>query len=209
MVKHLSTVLGANLGKQLAYDNPQIEILVYGLEITLETVIKLILLGLLAMLFGIGIPVLIVLISYSLFRTLGGGVHLSTFPRCLTVGTLLIIGLAKLSTLPITKITFTICFIGTVLLGLLCIVMWVPADTEKKRITDPQVRNKQKQKLMVLSAIWAIAIFWLNSQGLIMYKQALIFGAFAALLFITPVGYWLMKALDNALDTILKGGAHE
>lgn len=209
MVKSLSTVLGMSLGKQLAYEEPQIEVLIYAWEVLLETLTKFLVLGLLALVLDIGIPVLMVFVSYSLFRSLGGGVHLSTFPRCLTVGTLLIIGMAELSTQPITNLGFTICFVGTALLGLLCIVMWVPADTEKKRITDPQVRYKQKQRVAVLALTWAVAILWFNYQGLMIYKQSLMFGALAALFFITPVGYRLMKALDNTLDFVMRGGVRE
>lgn len=55
----------------------------YGIEITLVGLIKLGVILLTAFLFGVFIEVIILSLSFAVFRIVTGGVHMSTFLRCL------------------------------------------------------------------------------------------------------------------------------
>lgn len=206
MIKKVSIAIGNQLGMQLAYEKDQKEILAYGMQIVLETIIKLTIIAVLSIVLHIAFQTFLVLFVYSLFRTLGGGVHLSTYPRCLTIGTVIIVGCGAISTQQLDAFWFNIIFSFTVLCLIVCIIYWIPADTEKKRVVDIAVRNKQKIKVGVLTILWIISVIILGDKELHLYKQAVVYGALEASLLIIPAGYKLMTALDHGLDKLKKGG---
>jgi accessory gene regulator protein AgrB len=72
---------------------------------------------------------------------------------------------------------------------------WAPAGTDKKVVTDIAVRIKMKQiTIVILGAIFLLnnTFFMLDQMG---YFQAVFLGTFEALLFVTPVGYRILKAI--------------
>lgn len=101
--------------------------------------------------------------------------------------------LAKNIILP--KIPLTI--IGDIILiaGLFIILKWAPAGTDKKVVTDNDTRTKIKLiTILILGVVFLLnnTFFILNQMS---YFQAIILGAFEALLFITPIGYKLLHAI--------------
>jgi len=73
MIQQLSTNIGSNLAKQLGYEKTQAEIFTYAMQIILETVIKVGLIITSAFILGVGKPTIIVLLTYGIIRTFGGG----------------------------------------------------------------------------------------------------------------------------------------
>ncbi|MGE5454774.1 MAG: accessory gene regulator ArgB-like protein, partial [Methylocystaceae bacterium] len=199
MVKQISDYIGINLAKQLAYEQPQAEVLSYGMQIVIETTLEVAVLLFIAALLDIVVPTLIVFLVYAGIRTIGGGAHLSTFPRCLTVGCIMIIGFSALSTIPLSAAVNIILILAVVALGTVCIILWVPAGTEKKSITEVKIRKEQKKKLILVYLGWLLGILYLHIYGYQIYEQAAIYGSLVAFLIITPGGYEFFKALDNTL----------
>jgi len=83
---------------------------------------------------------MICIVSYIPIRHFGGGVHLNTYYRCLTVGTIMFILLGKLSISNTNTIYLTIATIIIYCLGIYIISTWVPARTEQKSL-NPVFKN--------------------------------------------------------------------
>lgn len=203
MIRMMSLNIGEMIGRQLAYERSQIEVLAYGTQLLLETLTKVILVAVISILLGVFTPTMIVFASYAVFRSLGGGVHLSTFPRCLSIGVVMILGLGGVSTTILHQWLFFPLFFLTGFLLVICILLWIPAGTEKKTIKDPIVRKKQKYKVGGILILWAMMVLFLQQNSQLILSQALIYGALAALVFITPAGYKIMSSLDLQLDKLL------
>lgn len=90
----------------------------------------------------------------------------------------------------------------TLVLGVLTIVKWVPADTKKKPIKEKEKIKEQKMKTTVVLVFWLILTIFLDEQGKNTYIPAIVLGVFESLLFMTPFGYWMINGIDNFLNKI-------
>ncbi|MFA7215881.1 MAG: accessory gene regulator B family protein [Bacillota bacterium] len=201
--------MAEKLGKQLRCDQERVEVFAYGLQIILGTGLKLVLMLLIALILDTFHTTLICLITYIAFRNFGGGVHLSTYSKCLVTGLAVFTVLGKLAAHDIETGTLSLLLIVTSLLWIYAIIKWVPAGTEKKQVKDRHVRQKQKLKTGWVLMFWALDCMVLIRYRFIYHAFASQLGSLAALLLITPWGYRVANALDNKLDNLGKGGVRE
>jgi accessory gene regulator B len=202
MLKVISDKIAQGLGSQLQATDERIEVFSYGLQIIIGAAFKLTTIIALSLLFGIHKEAVAYLIFFILFRRYGGGVHLSTYPRCLIIGTAMIIGFAKLATINIPVYTLITLVILAFSLGCYCTIKWVPAGTEKKAVTDESSRSKQKTKVFIILIIWLFCITFLINSQLINYAFATTLGVISSLYLILPLGYKTLKSLDCFLNRI-------
>lgn len=196
----LSTVsksVAVYLDNRLAPDQNYGEIYAYGLEILLGAVIKLLIVIFLAWLFHVVSLTLIVLVSYAAFRCFGGGAHMSTYFKCLILGTTVIVGLGLISqvTLP-SRLLINLAIFALVFALFVCF-KWAPGDTEKKLITEPEIRLRQKRKMVAIIAVWSLIILYLLYQSLNIYALAMILGSISSVFLITPWGYHILATIDK------------
>lgn len=193
--------MAGNLGIQLQANQDEIAVYAYGMEVFLNNFIELSLLLLLSLFLDIFEPAVLVLGAFMAFRIPGGGVHLGTYARCLLFSLTVILSLAKVST--IIFLSPELLLVLSLLLALLAVIIiikWVPGDTEKKPLNDPELIKKQKIKTSIsflLYLLLAVILFW---QGNYFYIQALLLGALGGLFLITPWGYRFIAKLDSILD---------
>jgi accessory gene regulator B len=192
------------LGKQLEEDEDRTDILAYGLEIIIGGTVKSLLVIFLAYILGIFQTVLISVLSFVAFRHFGGGVHLSTYPRCLSIGLLLFLGLGKLAELNMSANIITLLMGLTLILGAYVIIRWVPAGTHNKNVSDEALRLGQKKKMAIVLIGWTI-ITSILIQHQLRYGLALILGAVSSFFFITPWGYRVLHTLDHIFNTVKEG----
>ncbi len=200
MIKALSLNIARGIASQLQNNEKHIEIYAYGLEILLGVLINLILLVVMAIPLHILPHTLLVLAAFAGFRLFGGGVHLHTYARCLTVGLIMILGLALTAAIlsPGETIVFVI-LIGAALLAVVTIICWVPAGTDKKQFTDPEIIQGNKVKTAVFAVIWFLSSLFLIKDQHLDFAFALALGAVASLFSITPWGYFIMNRLEQLL----------
>lgn len=203
MIKLLSCKIASNIGRQLQSSTEEVEVYAYGLQTFLNNVLELILLFLLAWGLGLLTPAFLVLTAFALIRVPGGGAHLKTFPRCLIAGLIVILGLAKLSQLMAWNIqTGLFAVIVLTVAGLGIVKAWVPAGTEKKRVTAPaEIKQQKRITFFTLLVNSLLAAGCLNS-GYAHEANAIILGMFCGLWVITPWGYMLFHTLDHGMDLI-------
>ncbi|MGE4284822.1 MAG: accessory gene regulator ArgB-like protein, partial [Clostridia bacterium] len=189
MIHDISRRAAGMLGNQLEADKEQTDIFAYGLEIIIGGVVKFALVVLLAYIFGILETTLISVAAFIVFRHFGGGVHLSTYARCLSLGLLLFLTMGKLAVYDIhTKIIIGLLSV-IFFLGIYIIIKWVPAGTQKKNISCKDLRSKQKLKAFIALIVWMILNAILIYHRQIQYGFALILGATGSFFFISPLGY--------------------
>ena len=203
MNKWLSSKIASDIGRHLNSSAEEVEVYAYGLENFLNNALELLLLFVFASLLGLLMPTFLVLTAYGLIRVPGGGAHFKTFPRCLTSSLLLMLGLAKLSG------TFTLgaggALLSVIMLaagGLAIIRAWVPAGTDKKRVTAAQEIRQQKSITSVTLLVNVLSAAVLHYCGYGGLANAILLGWLCGLLVITPWGYKLFHALDQGIDTL-------
>lgn len=200
MTNKLSKKLAISLGNNLNGTNEDIEIWAYGLELLLNGIIKFVLIASLAAIFGIFKATILSLITFAIFRHFGGGVHFSTYLRCLSFGVIKFLILGKISYFNIAISNYKLLFYITLFLGALTIVKWVPGDTEIKPMKNKKDRRRQKLKTTVVLTIWITIVQYLNRLNNIQYILPIVLGAFTSFTFITPFGYWIIDSIDKYLD---------
>lgn len=201
MIKAFCSKVAGNLGMQMQANEDEIAVYAYGMEVFINNFIELGLLILLSLFLGIFEPAVLVLGAFMAFRIPGGGVHLSTYIRCLFFSLTVILCLAKISTVIILnpELLFALILLLS-LLAFITIIKWVPGDTEKKPLRNPELIKKQKIKTAISFLLWLLLTFILILQGYYFYIQALFLGALGGLFLISPWGYRFINNLDDVLN---------
>lgn len=153
---------------------------------------------------GIFQTTMICIISYILLRHFGGGVHLSTYYRCLTVGLIMFILLGKLATLQTNIFLLVIAICVVFLMGIYTVARWAPAGTDKK-IIDRSGKIKQKKNSLIMLILLCLGNIMFIKFNLLNYALASVLGIMMSLFFITPSGYRVIIILDNMLNKIQGG----
>ncbi|MTI85496.1 MAG: hypothetical protein FH756_16780 [Firmicutes bacterium] len=205
MFKVLARKIAITMGVQLQVNQDRIEIFAYGLELILGTLVQLMLLILLSLIIDTFLTTMICLIAFASLRYFGGGIHLSTYYRCLMVSVALLLALGKLATIDINYEALIVISILVILIGAVIIFKWVPAGTEKKQIKDEITRLRQRKKALLILFIWFFIILFLVIQKMNTNAFAAVLGILGSLLLITPWGYRGVKFLENLLNIILRG----
>lgn len=206
MIRSISRILADKLGKGQQVSCNDIAIYTYGFEILLEAIIQIVVILALAGILGIFYSCLTFMSIFFIFRWLEGGVHLDCFLGCILFSTILVITMGKISHIKLSLFVLLSLFFITILFSFLVVLKWVPGGTNKKPITNPIDRRKQK-----IETIWAL-IFWISIVILCLFSHlytismAAILAVFWSSFFVTPIGYRSISLIDKIYSN-LKGGA--
>lgn len=203
MIKRTSQLISESLGNELGYEQGQKNIVAFGLEVIIGAVIKIVIFFALAHSLGILSASLGVVFTYVGMRWVAGGVHLSTYLRCLVVSMTLILSAAYLSTVVSSALPAAV-IKAIILFSMLIIGVYAPVENPQ----NPLKGEKYKYKIyaIVLATIFAALILVLNIPYEI--RVALSLGLLLAAATITPLGSVTIKYIDNVLNKIsFKGGA--
>lgn len=138
------------------YTEDDIDKIKYGLEGLYLTITKLIIIAFIAAISGIFKELILVLIFFNIIRYPAFGVHADKSIICLITSTAIIIGL----TLIMSQITLPIINKSTICL--LCLVdylLFSPADTVKRPLTNKKKRKYRKITSCIIAAIYIMLIF--------------------------------------------------
>lgn len=146
------------LTKQIRKEMPEVdderaEAIMYGLQLMVGEIPKLIILFLIAIILGVGDLVIFAYITMLPYKVVAGGFHLKTNIGC-TIGTfILYFGIVALSKYIVIQPIY-IKYIITMLIWILSIIMislYAPADT----VNLPILRTKERKIKKILSYIFA------------------------------------------------------
>ncbi|MEN6348833.1 MAG: accessory gene regulator B family protein, partial [Syntrophomonas sp.] len=131
--------------------------------------------------------------------------HMSTPARCLLVGSVQIVVLGIIATIPVNNQILYVLLAFTLIYNLVVIAKWVPGGTEKKPLTEPAVRSRSKRITLFITFFWITLILVLFYFGNTRYVLSTILGAFSAMFLVTPMGYRFNAILD-VKPNLRKGG---
>ena len=165
------------------------ERLAYGLEGIYINVTKLLILNLLALILGIWINFILSLILFNVLRFFGFGVHANSSKSCFISSSLLIVGIPLFLTkveLP-NYIVILLCLCSIILF-----VIYAPADTVKRPLTNRKKRIIRKIAASVLAFIYSLIIIFIPNLRLFFLSALLI-----ETIMILPITYKLLGVPYN------------
>lgn len=196
MIDRLSKRIAAWLAHQLSIDRDTEEVYQYGLNLLLLYLVEVFLILLIALLLNTFCTTLVVLLVFTVFRCVGGGAHMSTPARCLLVGTVQIVVLGIIAAIPVNDQILYVLLVVTLNFNLIVIAKWVPGGTEKKPLTEPDVRRRSKIISLMITLSWLTVALIMIYTSKTQYILSIILGAFSAMFLVTPFGYRFNIILD-------------
>ncbi|PKM47545.1 MAG: hypothetical protein CVV03_02705 [Firmicutes bacterium HGW-Firmicutes-8] len=199
------------LGRELNFDQKDAETVRYGIEIILGAFIKGLFIIVISYWIGIIPYVLAVFATSSILRLLSGGVHCSTYGRCLVLGTAMMVltGWASLIISPyVRKDLMLLLIMLTALTGLYFVKKYAPADNCNKSITKEAKRVRYKRLSLFFVITWTVVIAFViiicwESPSTYSLVLASIGGFLGQIFSLCPAGYRLIGSIDNVLGKIL------
>ena len=164
-------------------NDEQLEIIEYGLEGLYLTTIKIIIIILLSIILNIFKETILMILFYNIPRFTTFGMHAKDSKSCLITSLLLFIGGTYLAiyaniTLPIKIILSVIC--------LILIIIYAPADTEKRPLINPKKRKKFKILSIITCVILTILIIYFNNN---LISNFMVIGLVECTIMILPITY--------------------
>ena len=193
MINKICENLTKKIRKQMPeIDNEKAEVIMYGLQLIIGEIPKLILLFTVAIIFKIGWLVILAYITMLPYKTVAGGFHLKTNIGC-TIGTFIVyfgnVLISKYLVIEPQYIKYIIAGV-TWIFSIIMIILYAPADT----VNLPILRKKERKTKKILSYIFAtitliIAIFIKNS----IISNILLFNVLIESISISRLAYKLTK----------------
>ena len=188
MKRKILKALMSNIKKNKSdLNEEQLEIIEYGLEGLYLTIIKIIIILLLAIVLDILKETVLMIIFYNVTRFFTFGLHAKTSTACLITSLLLFIGGTYLATY------LQIPLIVKIILSIICLILiciYAPADTEKRPLINPKKRKRFKIQSIIISIIMGVLIIYLNDSYI---SNFMVIGQLEAVIMILPITY---KAFD-------------
>jgi len=187
----------------------QTEILAYGAEILLGSVVKLSILFFTAIMMGVVIEVTVLLIVTGLIRTLSGGAHCTAYYRCLvtSVFILTVFGYLIKIIYPVIRLLPTSFFLG--IIALIAYMYWryAPQAPSNKPFRNRKMELYFRWYTLMAVAMISIISIALGTDSLISWVMAfaLLWQAFT----LTPAGHRFISLLDILLTFRKRGGEAE
>ncbi|MFV9510963.1 accessory gene regulator ArgB-like protein [Tepidibacillus sp. LV47] len=203
MLTTISYKLATKLAK--AAERDDVDYIRYGIEITLSVLLKLVFFVWLSSLFGVTAKMLIVAFSFASFRIFSGGIHLSTFLRCLISSTILFLIPSILITksLAFSPLTLTV---ATFIIGILVTIIYVPISATNRPIPIERKSSFKWKSFLFLSFWLVLSLFfikYLKIQAFSIYSSI---GILIQSFTLTPLGFNTFKMIDKFFDLKRKGG---
>ncbi|MEG1900489.1 MAG: accessory gene regulator B family protein [Bacilli bacterium] len=143
------------------YSEKDIARLKYGLEGLYLTITKMIIILMVALLLGIFKELIILLILFNIIRFPAFGFHANKSITCLIFSIILVIGL------PVLFMNINIHIIAKIIIciiSLISFILYAPADTVKRPLTNKKKRIIRKTASIIVAIIYIILVFTIKSK---------------------------------------------
>ncbi|MBO8138854.1 MAG: accessory gene regulator B family protein, partial [Desulfotomaculum sp.] len=197
---YILDLLASHLIKNSKTEVPE-DVISYGLEVILNLLVQLAVIIFIGYIFGFLPAVLAAVIPAIIYRSLSGGIHISSFVGCTAVSTLAFSLIGYISSKIILD-TFTVTAVYICLIA--AAVVWSPFSP-KRNLTKKRLISFKVMSTLFLLVILAVCLLYLNNTHL---STAVVLGLTWQTLTITPPGIWIIKRLDILIHS-RKGGKRE
>lgn len=191
-----------NITKYYDYDNTKISEIKYGIESLYLTITKTIIIFILAILLNITKELMLLFVFYSLIRLSGFGVHTKKSWHCWVTSLITFTGIPLL--IKYIFLNETVIIISYTIFTLL-LLMYAPADTEKRPLINKKKRSIYKV-LTILIAISYLIYTLINKENTIIINT-LYFSTLLETILVLPCTYKLFGVkYKNYMNYKKKGG---
>lgn len=199
--EYISSVISMKKRKEMNLSKEEcIDVITYSLQAIYGEVIKLIIVLTIAGVCGFFLEAVMTTLGFSLLRGVAGGVHMETFERCLIATSVIILGMAYIS---------TIYNVGLIVLSILIVVSFIlvkvyaPLGSEEKPLDTQEEQEKYNKKSILYVLVFGIISVIINILGYSNISLALISGVIIECFTITPVGVSAFAKFENVLRKVV------
>jgi accessory gene regulator B len=207
-MKRICDRLAAFIARRSSKENADMEVISYGLQGILGTALEFALIILSGKILGMLKEILVMSAAFVTVRLMAGGVHFSTYNRCLVSSVLIFVFggfLVRLVAL-LPGLTETLYLASGSLFTAYCIYRYSPRDNPNRLIREEELPKFRRASLittgLVLAAVWADYAVKGSAEW---YHRSLVTGLLLEGFTLTDCGYLLVKFIEKKLDK--KGGA--
>lgn len=200
MLAKLSYWLAYKLAQKVERDD--IDYIRYGIEVTLSLFSKFIVFFMIGIFLDILIELFAIIVSFAIFRSISGGVHMSTYLRCLTTSIIMFVFPAYfLKNFPVNNNSTLVILLITLLISIIVVIYYVPVEAANRPI--PKEKHKVFKIIFLL-----FLVLWFSINILIQYRlpslqYVSVFSSLGILLqnfTLIPLGYNALSIIDQYLD---------
>lgn len=191
MKKILINKILINIKNYYNYDDIKISELKYGLETLYLTLTKMLVILILAYFLKVIVPLILLLIFYGLLRLTGYGLHAKKSWQCWISSILIFLGIPFLCMLQVFP---DIIKAILSLIGVILIIIYAPADTEKRPLINRKKRNICKYLTSIVAITYAV-ISYVTTNNLL--SNALFYSIYIQVFMILPISYKIFNVKYN------------
>ena len=159
------------------------EKVLYGLEGIYLSFSKMIILNIIAFCLGIWKEFILSTILFNILRFQVFGFHSKNYNTCLLISSILMIGV------PYLLLNLTLSFTFKFVISIICIscfLLYAPADTEKRPLTNKKKRIIRKISATILAILYSIIILFTNNDTIVVLFLS---GLIIETILIIPITY--------------------
>lgn len=180
-------------------DDVKLDELRYGLEGFYLTIVKALIIIPLAFILGVGKELLIMLVFYNVLRDNACGLHANKSSVCLFSSLIVFILVPYFS--KIIFINFNLKII-LMILAIILIYIYAPADTVKAPIIKKTKRDKLKFKSTIITIFYSLLVIFIKNE---IITNLIIFATYTEIILILPITYKIFNlSYNNYKDYIAK-----
>lgn len=202
-MKELCDRLAAFIARRNVKEDADIEVISYGLQGILGTALEFALIILSGIILGMLKEILVMSAAFVTVRLMAGGVHFSTYARCVVSSVLIFIFgslMMRLSVL-LPGFTETLYLASGSIFAIYSIYRYSPRDNPNRLIREEELPKFRRASLtttgLVLAAVWAD---YAVKGSAAWYHLSLVTGLLLEGFTLTDCGYLLVKFIEKKLD---------
>lgn len=173
------------------YDDIKMDEIRYGLEGIYLSVTKLIIISIIALWLNIFKEMILLLLFFNILRSTGFGLHATKSWICLLSSTMVFIILPYVSKIMVIPTSIKIILI---LLAIILVFKYAPADTKKRPLINAEKRKKCKYKTVINTIILSILSLYIKDNTI---SNLIILGIYIEVILILPITYKIFKLSYN------------
>ena len=190
--KKFSTIIQSELG----LSEERREVIAYGIEVFVGTLLGLLGVALFGYLFGFLLPALAIALTARTARIYTGGAHCTSMVRCTIVTVIVFMVLTYAATSFLTPSLILIA--GGFVISIALIARYAPAEVKEKPLSDSHKKELKKgaYKLSVVLGLSVGVLYFFFSEYFALY---LIIGFLWQAFSLTPIGFTVISYMDSLL----------
>ncbi|HZX46735.1 MAG TPA: accessory gene regulator B family protein [Clostridia bacterium] len=202
-MKRLCDRLAAFIARRSTSEDANIEVISYGLQGILGTAAEFALIILAGTALGMLKEMLVMSATFVTVRLMAGGVHFSTYNRCLVSSVLIFVfgGFLVRLAAQLPGFAETLYLASGSLFTAYCIYRYSPRDNPNRLIREEELPRFRRASIittsLVLAAVWLDCI---TKGSAAWYHLSLVTGLLLEGFTLTDCGYLLIKSIEKKLD---------